>query len=373
MRKSYDFLIVGAGIAGITMAERISHTLNLSCLIVDKRNHIGGNCYDYYDEDGILVPKYGPHYFRTNSEEIKNYLSQFTEWIPAKYQVLSYIDGEYYPFPINLNTFEKIIGHPSSEEEMKKTLEKWKIPIENPQNSEEMVLSKVGKKLYEMFFKNYTIKQWEMHPRDLNPSVAGRIPIRTNRDDRYVNETFQMMPKGGYTKMFEKMLENKNIQVQLNCNFEEIQEKISYKKLIYTGMIDAFYKYCYGELPYRSLRFEREHYADKEFYQKTCQINYPNERSYTRIVENKHISGQKNAKGTTIFKEYPVEFAKTNEPFYPIPTLENHNLYKKYQKLAESEKEVIFLGRLATYKYFNMDHVFAMALKEFDNLEKKFQ
>ena len=370
MNPHYDYLIVGAGISGITIAERISSQLGKSCLIVEKRNHIGGNCYDFYDSQGVLIHKYGPHFFRTNSEEIKSYISQFTEWLPVNYNVLSYVDGRHYFFPINLNTFEQIIGKPSTEEEMKAKIEEWRIPIENPQNSEEVIISQVGEKLYEMFFKNYTIKQWKMHPRDLDASVCGRIPIRTNRNNSYVDKKFQAIPKEGYTAMFEQMLDSaKNVNIILNTDFEQIRDKISYDKLIYTGMIDTFYQYRFGKLPYRSIDFKYE-YHHCDFYQKAVQINYPNDYDYTRIIEIKHITKQK-IKGTTITKEYPTDYTGSNEAFYPIPSSSSQEILEKYRNLAKEEKNILFLGRLGMYKYYDMDQVFGMALSHFKEIQKR--
>lgn len=360
-----DYLIVGCGIAGITMAERLA-TAGKRCVIVDRRRHIGGNCYDYHDEHGVLVHAYGPHYFRSNSDAVVQYLSQFTEWLPCDYEILSFIDGKYYNFPINLNTFEQVIGRDSTEEEMRATLEQWREPICDPQNSEEVILSQVGRKLYELFFKNYTLKQWQRHPRELEASVCGRIPIRTNRDNRYLNENFQALPKEGYTAMFERMLRSPLITVVLDTEWKKAALEIRHDTLIYTGMVDAFYDFQFGELPYRSLRFEPE-YHDVEFYQPALQVNFPNEQHYTRIVEIKHATRQ-NITGTTIVKEYPEPFGPGKEAYYPIPMAESRALYNKYKQLADLEKNVIFLGRLATYRYYNMDQVVAAALTQFGKL-----
>jgi UDP-galactopyranose mutase len=354
-----DALIVGCGIAGITMAERLADA-GWRCHLVDRRPHIGGNCHDCLDVHGVLIHPYGPHYFRTNSPRVVEYLSRFTEWQPAEYRVLSRIGDRHYQFPINLNTFEQILGRPSSEEEMKATLEEWREPIENPKNSEEVIVSQVGWKLYEMFFKNYTLKQWNHHPRDLDASVCGRIPIRTNRDDRYLAEEFQALPKAGYTAMFERMLASPRISVETGVDFAKARNRFQYRKLIYTGPIDAYFDFKLGRLPYRSLRFETEHHEIDQ-YQPAMQVNYPNEEAFTRIVEIKQATGQQVA-GTTIVKEYPQDFTEGSEPFYPVPMAESRSLYEQYRELAELEADTVFLGRLATYRYYNMDQVVGMAL-----------
>ncbi|MGB8474159.1 MAG: UDP-galactopyranose mutase, partial [Candidatus Acidiferrum sp.] len=287
----FDFLIVGAGFAGSVLAERLASQLGKTCLIVEKRNHIGGNAYDHYDTAGVLLHRYGPHYFRTNSRRIIDYLGQFTEWHAVEYKILSWTHGRYWQFPINLNTFEQLIGKPSTSEEMEAQLAQWGVKIDNPKNSEEVIVSQVGWKLYEMFFKNYTRKQWQRDAKDLDPSVCGRIPIRTNRDDRYLSEKFQALPKNGYTPMFEKMLSDPKIEVRLKTDYREAREQVQFKHLIYTGPIDEYYDHCFGHLPYRSLRFEPETLA-QEFFQRVMQVNYPNDHDFTRIVEMKHATGQ---------------------------------------------------------------------------------
>lgn len=341
------------------MAERLASAGN-TCLIVDRRNHIGGNCYDCIDPHGVLIHPYGPHYFRTNSDQVVDYLGQFTQWQPTEYRVLSYIDGNYYNFPINLNTFEQILGRPSDEEEMKRTLEAWREPIAEPKNSEEVIVSQVGWKLYEMFFKNYTLKQWKLPPIELEASVCGRIPIRTNRDDRYLSEKFQALPKQGYTAMFEKMLTSPNITVRLETDFKSLRDCAQWGHLIYTGMIDAYFDFCFGELPYRSLRFETE-YHKMHYFQPAMQVNFPNERDYTRIIEIKHATGQL-TEGTTIIKEYPADFGPGREPYYPVPTAASKALFERYRQIADAEPNVTFLGRLASYRYYNMDQIVAAAL-----------
>jgi len=362
----WDYFIVGAGYAGAVLAERLASQTQARCLVIDNRNHIGGNAHDHYDAAGVLIHTYGPHYFRTNSDRIREYLSQFTEWHAVEYKILSWAEGRYWQFPINLNTFEQLIGRPSTSEEMEATLAEWRVAIADPQNSEEVIISQVGWKLYEMFFKNYTTKQWRREPRDLDASVCGRIPVRLNRDDRYLSEKFQALPKEGYTAMFRKILDHPNIEVRLNTNFWDIKNQIDYGHLIYTGPIDTYYQNCYGPLPYRSLRFEPET-LEQEFYQPAMQINYPNDHDFTRIVEVKHATGQK-INRTTIVREYPEDYGPGKEAYYPIPAPDARALYEKYAALAEKEQGVSFVGRLATYRYYNMDQIVGMALTEFEKL-----
>jgi UDP-galactopyranose mutase len=363
---TFDFLIVGAGFAGSVLAERIASQLGKTCLIIERRNHIGGNAYDHYDEAGVLVHHYGPHYFRTNSQRIIAYLSQFTEWREVEYKILSWTHGRFWQFPINLNTFEQLIGRPSTSEEMEAQLAEWRIKIDNPKNSEEVIVSQVGWNLYEMFFKNYTRKQWQRDARQLDTSVCGRIPIRTNRDDRYLSEKFQALPKNGYTPMFRKMLSHPKIDVWLNTDYREVCERVQFGHLIFTGPIDEYFDHCFGRLPYRSLRFEPET-LQQEYFQPAMQVNYPNDHDFTRIVEIKHATGQKLA-STTIVREYPQNFGPGREPYYPIPAPDAKALYSKYAERAALEKNVSFVGRLATYRYYNMDQVVGMALAEFDRL-----
>jgi UDP-galactopyranose mutase len=364
----FDFLIVGAGFAGSVLAERLASQLGKSCVIVERRNHIGGNAYDRYDDAGVLVHNYGPHYFRTNSQRIIDYLNQFTEWREVHYKILSWTHGRFWQFPINLNTFEQLIGRPSTSEEMQAKLAEWRVDIDNPKNSEEVIVSQVGWKLYEMFFKNYTRKQWQRDAKHLDPTVCGRIPIRTNRDDRYLSEKFQALPKNGYTAMFQKMLKHPLIQVRLNTDYREIRTQVAFRHLIFTGPVDEYFDYRFGRLPYRSLRFEPET-LEQEFFQPVMQVNYPNDHDFTRIVEIKHATGQK-LPLTTIVREYPQDFGPGREPYYPVPAPDARAVYQKYAELGVSEKNVSFVGRLATYRYYNMDQVVGMALAEFDRLRR---
>ncbi len=373
--KSYDYLIVGAGITAIVLAERLCTQKNKNILIVEKRDHIGGNCYDYINKAGVLIHKYGPHYFRTNSEKVLKYLSDFTSWHPFDYEIRAWTEKRFWNFPVNLNTFEQLIEKPSSTAEMEAWLKENRVPIANPKNSEEVILNQVGKELYEKFFLGYTQKQWRCHPTELDKSVCGRIPIRTNRDNRYLNDRFQALPKDGYTEMFNKMISScgGKLKIILDCNYQKLSSSIRWNHMIYTGPIDCYYKYCFGKLPYRSLRFEHESYTPQEivglnnnfyggYYQPTVQVNYPNDYKFTRIVEIKHATGQ-DCPNTTIVKEYPDDYSGFNEPYYPVPNTSSKAMFNNYRRLAIKEKNITFLGRLANYKYYNMDQVVALALK----------
>lgn len=358
----FDFLVVGAGLAGSVLAERLA-SLNKKILLVDKRNHIGGNTFDYYNTDGILVHKYGPHIFHTNSKEVFNYLGNFTEWRPYEHRVLASVDGMLVPIPINLNTINQLYGLNLDSSQLDKFLESKAEKKEVIQTSEDVVVSKVGRELYEKFFRGYTRKQWNLDPSELDSSVTARIPTRNNRDNRYFTDTYQAIPLHGYTRMFEKMLAHKNIKILLNTDYKEILDAISFKKMIYTGPIDYFYDYCYGKLPYRSLEFKFETLEQKVF-QSTGTVNYPNEHAYTRITEFKYLTGQRHHKTSIVF-EYPKD---EGDPYYPVPRPENAELYRRYQLLALREQNVLFAGRLATYKYYNMDQVVAQALTLFKKI-----
>ncbi|MCE9611176.1 MAG: UDP-galactopyranose mutase [Chthoniobacter sp.] len=363
---TWDYLIVGAGFAGAVLAERLASQCGATCLVIDRRPHLGGNAHDHYDAAGVLVHDYGPHYFRTNSDRIVEYLSQFTEWHAVEYKILSWTHGRFWQFPINLNTFEQLLGRPSTSEEMERTLAEWRVPIAEPHNSEEVIVSQVGTRLYEMFFQNYTRKQWRRDPRELDASVCGRIPIRLNRDDRYLSEKFQALPRDGYTAMFRKILAHPKIEVRLGTDYREVRAQLAHRHLIFTGPLDEYFEHRFGPLPYRSLRFEPETLA-QEYFQPAMQVNYPNDHDFTRIVELKHATGQR-LSVTTIVREYPEDFGPGKEPYYPIPAPEARALYQRYADLAAAEAGVSFVGRLATYRYYNMDQVVGMALAEFEKL-----
>lgn len=359
----FDYLIVGAGFAGSVIAERLATVSKKKVLIIDKRSHIGGNTYDYYDEAGILVHKYGPHIFHTNSKDVFEYLSQFTAWRPYEHCVLASVDGQQVPLPINLNTINTLYGLNLSAEEAEAFLQKRAVKVSPARTSEDVVMGRVGKELYEKFFKGYTRKQWDMDPSELDASVTARVPVRTNRDNRYFTDTYQVMPQHGYTRMFEKMLGHENIKIMLNTDYKEVMKEIPHKAVIYTGPIDSYFDYCYGKLPYRSIEFKFETH-DKETFQATGTINYPNEQAYTRITEFKYLTGQTHHKTSVVY-----EFPKAEgDPYYPIPTAENAAMYKKYELLAGTLPSTYFTGRLGTYRYYNMDQVVAQSLTLFKKL-----
>lgn len=353
----FDYLIVGAGFAGSVLAERLATLQDSSVLVVDKRNHIAGNAYDYYNDAGILVHKYGPHIFHTNSEKVFHYLSRFTAWRPYEHRVLTSVDGQLVPMPINADTLNKLYGLNLTCHEVKDYLAKMAEPRDQIRTSEDVVVSSVGRDLYQKFFRNYTRKQWNLDPSELDASVTARVPVRTTRDDRYFTDHFQAMPLHGYTRMFEKMLNHPNIKVMLNTDYAELKDEIQFRNLIFTGPVDEYFDYCYGKLPYRSLRFEHQTH-DKPRYQEAAVVNYPNEHPYTRITEFKYLTGQEHPKTSIVF-EYPQA---EGDPYYPIPQPQNAELYAKYKSLAEALPNVHFAGRLGTYKYYNMDQVVAQAL-----------
>jgi len=360
----YDYLIVGAGFAGSVLAERLATVSNKKVLLIDKRNHIAGNAFDHYDSAGILVHKYGPHIFHTNSKEVFTYLSNFTDWRNYQHRVLASLDGQLVPMPINLTTINTLYGLNLSSDELAAFFESKAEKKNSITTSEDVVVSVVGRELYEKFFKGYTKKQWDMDPSELNASVTARVPTRTNKDDRYFTDTYQAMPINGYTKMFEKMLAHPNIHIMLNTDYKDIIGEISYKKLIFTGPIDEYFDYQYGKLPYRSIEFKFET-LDQENFQSTGTVNYPNDYGFTRITEFKYLSGQQH-KRTSIVYEFPKA---EGDPYYPIPKPDNAVLYEKYRELASKLAHTYFVGRLATYKYYNMDQVVAQALSTFKKIQ----
>jgi len=348
--KDKQVLVVGTGLTGIVCAERLA-SKGHKVTIIDKRNHIGGNCYDYYDKNGILIHKYGPHQFRTNSKKVKNYLSKFTEWKPYTTTQKSFIDGSYYTFPINMNTINEVFKTEFQDsKQVKKFIDLIRVKnIPKARNSEEFVTSRIGWKLYEMFYKDYTIKQWGIHPSKLESLVCGRVPIYYNKESKYVKDKETILPKEGYTKMFEKMLDSDDITIKLNTPCSNYEG--SFDNLIWTGKIDEFFNYKFGKLPYRSLKFELKKY-DEEFHNKWYKIAYPTmEVDQTRDIEIKYLTGQKNKK-TVIMREFP---SSVGEPYYPIPNKENEEIYLKYKKEADKIINVSFVGRLAEYRYLDMD------------------
>ncbi len=353
----FDYLIAGAGFAGSVVAERMA-SLGKKVLIVDRRKHIGGNAYDHLDKDGILIHRYGPHIFHTNSEQVFNYLSKFTTWRAYEHRVLASVDGKLVPVPINQDTVNTLYGLKlKTEAEVEAFFAKQAEPRASIRTSEDVVVSKVGRELYEKLFRNYTRKQWGKDPSELDALVTARIPVRTNRDDRYFTDQYQAMPKHGYTRLFENMLDHRNITVELGCDYRDVAQKVKYKEIVYTGPVDEFFGFRFGTLPYRSLRFEHKT-LKKEFLQPVAVINYPNEHAYTRVTEFKHLTGQSHRE-TSVVYEYPTA---EGDPYYPVPTPENAALYKRYAELAAATPNVHFVGRLATYRYYNMDQVVAQAL-----------
>jgi UDP-galactopyranose mutase len=364
-----DLLICGAGPVGCVLAERAARALGWKVLVVDRRRHVAGNCHDSPHKNGVLVHNYGPHYFRTNDESLLKYLSCFTDWVPARYEVKSFARGQLFPFPINLATLEQFFGRPLDAAAAERLLAERRLNVGRPRNSEEVVLGRVGRELYETFYLNYTLKQWQAHPRDLEPQVCGRIPVRLNRDGRYVDHRYQVMPRRGFTALFARMLRHRKIRVLLDCDFREVQRLIVPRRAtVYTGPVDEYFDHRLGKLPYRSLKFDFvAHRA--EYVQPCVQINYPNDFPYTRSVEIKHVTGQRHPE-TVVSYETP---AAAGEPYYPVPRPENTALYRRYRELAEAEtrrSRVFFCGRLAQYRYFNTDEVILEALKCFKELRQ---
>ncbi len=354
---AYDFLIVGAGFAGSVCAERLA-ARGRSVLLIDRRDHIGGNAHDCLDAHGLRIHPYGPHIFHTNSKRVFDYLSRFTTWRFYEHRVLAQVDGRLYPFPINRRTLNALYGLDLDEAGAAAHFERVRLPRAATSTSEDVVLSSVGHDLCEKFFRSYTRKQWGLDLSELSAGVASRIPARSNEDDRYFTDTFQFMPAQGYDAMFNRMLAHPRIEVRLATDFGETGGRRLADQVIYTGPIDAYFGYRFGALPYRSLRFEHEHIEGLARYQPVGTVNFPNDHAYTRITEFKHLTGQQ-ASGTSIVREYPQA---AGEPFYPIPRPENESLFKRYAALAAAEPHVHFVGRLAEYRYYNMDQVVGAAL-----------
>jgi UDP-galactopyranose mutase len=365
-RRGFDYLVVGAGFAGSVLAERLARELDQRVLVVEKRKHIGGNAHDRYDDAGVRIHPYGPHIFHTNSQEIFDYLSRFTKWRPYQHRVLASVDGQLVPMPINLDTVNKLYGLNLTSLQMDGFFESVAEKVASVRTSEDVVVGKVGRELYNKFFRGYTRKQWGLDPSELDASVTARVPTRTNRDDRYFTDTFQAMPLHGYTRMFEAMLGHPNIKVMLNTDYRDVVDLLPWKHMIYTGPVDAFFNYRYGKLPYRSLEFQHVNLPQERF-QPVGTVNYPNDYAYTRISEFKHITGQSHPT-TSLVYEYP---RADGDPYYPVPRPENTELYRKYEALAEAARNVTFVGRLATYKYYNMDQVVGQALAAFKRLKQK--
>ena len=367
--KNADIVIIGAGISGSVLAERYAN-LGKKVLIIEKRDHIAGNCYDYIDENGILVSKYGAHLFHTNEEDVWQYVNQFANWYPWEHKVIAQVDGQLVPIPVNITTVNKLFGtNITTEAEMKEWLDENRLPIDAPKDGREAALNKVGQVLYEKMFRHYTKKQWDKYPEELDASVLDRIPVRTNYDDRYFSDKHQALPVGGYTKLFEGILNHPNIEVLLNTDYFDIKDEVTgYDKLFYTGPVDRYFEFKHSlteKLEYRSINFVSET-VDADFYQENSVVNYPGEEvGFTRIIEYKHFGDQKSDK-TTIVKEYTTD---EGDPYYPVPNPKNQQIYEKYKAEADALIDVYFVGRLANYKYFNMDQAFKNALELFYSLE----
>ncbi len=357
--KPYDYLIVGAGFAGSVLAERLAAGSNKRVLVCDKRPHVAGNAYDHYDEHGVLVHRYGPHIFHTNSEDVFAYLSRFTRWRPYEHRVLADVGGKLLPMPINRTTLNGLYGLDLRDEAQAAAyLLSRAEPVADIRTSRDVVVSAVGTDLYETFFQGYTRKQWGLDPSELDKSVTARVPTRTSTDDRYFLDTYQAMPADGFTAMFEAMLDHSNITLELGVDFEELRAEGLAPKLIFTGPIDAYYGHRFGALPYRSLRFQHET-LDQRRFQPVAVVNYPQEKvPYTRVTEYKYLTGQVHPK-TSISYEFACA---EGDPYYPIPRPENQALFKQYEALARAERDVTFVGRLGTYRYYNMDQVVGQAL-----------
>lgn len=362
----FDWLIVGAGFAGSVLAERLASQRDERVLLIDRRPHIGGNAYDRYDDAGVLMHQYGPHIFHTNSEAVFEHLSQFTRWRPYEHRVLANVDGMLVPIPINLDTVNRLYGLSLDSNQLAEWFASRAERCEEIKTSEDVVVSTVGRELYEKFFRGYTKKQWGVEPSQLDKSVTARVPTRLNRDDRYFGDEYQFMPLHGYTRMFERMVDHPNINVMLQTDFEELRNEVFYRRLIFTGPIDEYFNFRFGKLPYRSLRFEHVT-LDKRQHQPVAVVNYPQTEAYTRVTEFKHLTGQEHPK-TSLTYEFPSD---EGDPYYPVPRAENAEIYKRYEKLAIAQQNVWFVGRLATYRYYNMDQVVGQALATFRRINKE--
>lgn len=365
MSEHFDWLVVGAGFAGAVMAERLADA-GERVLVIDKRAHIAGNAYDRRDAAGVLMHAYGPHIFHTNAEEVFTYLSRFTRWRPYEHRVLAHVDGQLVPIPINLDTVNRLYGLDLDSAGLAAWFAARAEPVAQVRTSEDVVVSTVGRELYEKFFRGYTRKQWGLDPSALDRNVTARVPVRTNRDDRYFTDTFQAMPAEGYTRMFARMLAHPRITVRLGVTMQAMEREARFGRMVYTGPIDEFFDCRYGRLPYRSLRFVHTTY-DQPYKLPVGTVNYPQTEAYTRVSEYKHMTGQQHPK-TTLTYEYPCA---EGDPYYPVPRPQNAMLYARYEALAQARPDLVFVGRLATYKYMNMDQVTAQALAAFARVAGK--
>jgi UDP-galactopyranose mutase len=359
--SGYDVVVVGAGFAGSVSARLLAEEYGQRVLVIDRRPHIAGNAYDSIDEHGVLCHNYGPHIFHTNAEKVVAFLSRFTDWRPYEHRTLAEVDGRFVPIPINRTTVNALHGLELSEAEVVTYFQTLAEPREELHNSEDSVVSKVGWDLYQRLFRGYTRKQWALDPSELHASVCARIPVRTGDDDRYFTDSFQQMPRDGYTAMFAAMLDHPGIEVQVGVEFDDVPGHLLPERLVWTGPIDAYFRYRLGRLPYRSLRFEHEtrRTPGGRLVQPVAQVNYPSERiPYTRVTEYRHLTGQP-AEVSTLAYEYPMA---EGDPYYPIPRPENRELFHRYEELAKAHPNILFVGRLARYQYLNMDQVVASAM-----------
>ncbi len=369
MSGRYETLVVGAGYAGAILAERLTSQLGQRVLVVDRREHVAGNAYDYVDEHGVLVHKYGPHIFHTNAMSVVDYLSRFTDWRPYEHRVVARVRGQLLPIPINRTTINALYGLDlRTDADVEAFYAERREPVALMRTSEDAVVAKVGRELYELFFRGYTRKQWERDPSELHASVCARIPVRTNTDDRYFGDRFQKMPRDGYTKMFERILDG--IEVRLGTSYDDVRDEVDYDHLVWTGPIDEFFGHCFGKLPYRSLEFElrNEPTPDGGLLLPACTVNEPSvDVPYTRTTEFRHMTGQTHT-SSTVAVEYP---RSEGDPYYPVPNDEARALYKRYETLAAERPDVTFVGRLARYQYLNMDQVVGQALSTFERLASR--
>lgn len=359
--QGVDHLIVGAGFAGCVLAERLASQLGRRVLLIDRRDHVGGNAFDCRNEAGILIHRYGPHIFHTNSDKVLDYLSQFTAWRPYEHRVLADVNGHRVPVPINLTTLNTLYGLQMGSADAAAFLAARAEPVADIRTSRDVVVSQVGEELYRLFFEGYTRKQWGRDATQLDRSVTARVPTRTDADDRYFQDRHQCMPREGYTRMFERMIDHPNIAFMPCTDFADVRDVVPHAHLVYSGPVDEYFGYCYGKLPYRSLRFEHST-LDQPCLQDVAVVNYPSpDVPHTRITEYKHLTGQVHPQ-TSITREFPTD---EGDPYYPIPAPENAALYRRYEALAEQTPGVTFTGRLGTYRYYNMDQVVAQSLALF--------
>ncbi len=361
--STLDVLVAGIGFAGATAARALADA-GLRVHLLDRRHHIGGNAYDTVDANGVIVHPYGPHIFHTNSARVLAFLSRFTEWRSYEHRVLASVGGQLLPIPINRTTINRLYGLDLDERGVAEYLASVREPRPLIRTSEDALLASVGRDLCDRFFRGYTRKHWGLDLSELSAQVAARVPARASDDDRYFLDTYQCMPAQGYTALFRRMLDHPLISFATNVAFESVRDAMPHRHLIYTGPIDTYFGHCHGRLPYRSIEFRHEHLPDVPFFQSVATVNYPNDGEFTRITEFKHITGQTH-RGTSLLREYP---RADGEPYYPIPREENEALLRRYKARAAACSGVTFVGRLAQYRYYNMDQVVGAALAAADRL-----